>query len=75
MELICFGQLAEILQAGRLTFDSVPDTDTLKQRLLEQYPALASLRFTIAVNRRVVHGNTPLAPGDDIALMPPFSGG
>jgi molybdopterin converting factor small subunit len=29
----------------------------------------------MAVNRSIVHENTPLAPGDVIALMPPFSGG
>jgi molybdopterin synthase sulfur carrier subunit len=74
-ELLCFGQLAEILQAGRLTLDGMPDTETLKGHLLEHYPALASVRFTMAVNRSIVHENTPLAPGDVIALMPPFSGG
>ena len=75
LELLCFGQLAEILQSGRLTLEGMPDTDTLKNHLLEQYPALAAVRFTIAVNRSVVHGNTKLVPGDVVALMPPFSGG
>lgn len=74
-ELLCFGQLAEILQAGRLTLEGMPDTETLKKHLLEQYPALAAVRFTIAVNRSIVHVNTQLAPGDVVALMPPFSGG
>jgi molybdopterin synthase sulfur carrier subunit len=74
-ELLCFGQLAEVLQSGRLTLHSMADTDALKAHLLEQYPALASVRFTMAVNRSIVHENTPLAPGDVVALMPPFSGG
>jgi molybdopterin synthase sulfur carrier subunit len=74
-ELLCFGQLAEILQAGRLTLHGMADTDALKALLLEQYPALAAVRFTMAVNRNIVHENTPLAPGDVVALMPPFSGG
>ncbi len=75
LDLLCFGQLAEILQAGRVTMEGKPDTDTLKKHLMEQYPALAAVRFTMAVNRNIVHENTPLAPGDVIALMPPFSGG
>jgi len=49
----------------------------LGRRVLERYPALreleGSLRF--AVDEVVAAGDTPIAPGQTVAVMPPFSGG
>ena len=41
------------------------------------HPALASLlpRTRVAVNLEYVDARTPLAPGDEIAILPPVGGG
>jgi molybdopterin converting factor small subunit len=75
MDVLLFGQLAELAGGATISLDAVPDTEQLLQLLKEQYPAFQNARFTIAVNNQVTHQNTPLPEGAKIALLPPFSGG
>ena len=46
-------------------------------RLAERIPALASMlpRTAVAVNREYVNRSTELHDGDELALIPPVSGG
>ncbi|WP_347136862.1 MoaD/ThiS family protein [Parahaliea mediterranea] len=37
--------------------------------------ALTEANLVRAVNHQVVHGNTPLAEGDEVAFYPPVTGG
>jgi molybdopterin synthase catalytic subunit len=58
----------------------VPEGSTvgdLMARLEETYPALALKGRTLyaAVNQEYTRGERQLAPGDEIALLPPVSGG
>ena len=56
--------------------EQLPDVGRLRAWLLEQYPAMKSLRSVmIAVNRAYAQDGQPLAPGDEIAVIPPLSGG
>jgi len=36
---------------------------------------LANLKFKLAVNRHLIHETTELKGNEEIALLPPFSGG
>jgi molybdopterin synthase catalytic subunit len=49
----------------------------VRRALAEQHAALAALagRSLIAVNAEYADDATPLAAGDDVALIPPVSGG
>lgn len=49
----------------------------LLEMLKKEYPQLAkpSLQIIIAVNRETGRGDEPLSDGDEIALLPPVSGG
>ncbi len=51
--------------------------DDLWQALCAHYPQLAGLRssMTFAVNREYVKGDHVLAANDEVALIPPVSGG
>lgn len=68
-----FGQLSGI--TGKYFETDVADTDQLAAVLPDTYPALRNSKYLIAVNRKVITGNTPLSPTDSIALLPPYSGG
>lgn len=40
-----------------------------------QWEALADSGVQVAVNQAIVQGDAPLAPGDDVAFLPPVTGG
>jgi len=73
-----FARYAELLGAERLTIE-VPAPATvaaLLERLRTAYPAAAlPARPLVAVNLRQVALDAALAPGDEVALLPPLSGG
>lgn len=75
MEILFFGQLADIAGAPTCRVENVQDTATLKSILEERFPGLAKINYMLAVNRSMVQQNRPLSGSETIALMPPFSGG
>ena len=75
INILLFGVLAEKFNTNSLKFDKVIDTDTLMTHLKSQYIFLEEINFSIAVNKKMIHENTYLKNNDDVALMPPFSGG
>jgi molybdopterin synthase sulfur carrier subunit len=52
------------------------DVSDLRKTLIDTYPALANLRsLLIAVNQQYAEDTQPLKETDEIALIPPVSGG
>jgi molybdopterin synthase sulfur carrier subunit len=76
--LKAFGITREII-GGRIVTMELPESQTvieLKRTLFLQYPRLASLRSVyIAVNQEYAEETMLLKEGDEIALIPPVSGG
>ena len=74
-----FAGLREALGTGDLSIDVPAGTDVtgLLAQLESVRPGanLAERRFAVAVNRAYVHHDTVLQAGDEIALIPPVSGG
>jgi molybdopterin synthase sulfur carrier subunit len=75
MEILLFGQLADITGASKFEAGFVADTDGLKMLLEERFPGLKQVKYMLAVNMHIVQANTSLDGSETIALMPPFSGG
>ena len=73
--VLAFGQIVDLTRCPILSMEEVPDTDSLRAILLEQYPALSTLPYVIAVDKKAISANTPLSPSSVVALLPPFSGG
>jgi len=74
-----FATYREIVGRGELTW-SAPDGMTvagLVDALLAKYPGLAAHRGTMmfAVNRAFAPSDVVLRDGDEVALLPPVSGG
>jgi molybdopterin converting factor small subunit len=70
-----FGQLADIIRQHELSVENVTDTDSLINEMKEQYPAMASVKFMLAVDKKITRENVLLKEGNVVALLPPFSGG
>jgi molybdopterin synthase catalytic subunit/molybdopterin converting factor small subunit len=79
IHLLAFASAGDALGTDRLDVE-LPDGAGLAELRLwldVRYPALAPLwqRLAVAVNGAVRGGDQPLAEGDEVALLPPVSGG
>lgn len=74
IQVMSFGQIAEITGAGKLLLDA-EDTHALRLLLEQKFPGLQNKKYAIAVNRRLITQDVPLTENAEVALLPPFSGG
>jgi molybdopterin converting factor small subunit len=75
MKVHLFGQLKQITGSSTLELDEISDTDQLIERMKLKYPLLENLTYLIAVDKTIVHSKTLLKQGQELALLPPYSGG
>lgn len=73
----CFAAVRELLGAAELSLEVAAGTtvDGLRQQLAVAHPGLLRLPLAFAVNRDYARGDTVLAAGDEVAFIPPISGG
>jgi molybdopterin converting factor small subunit len=69
-----YGQLKKITGASEIITDAT-DTDALMKEVAARYPLLKNLTCLIAVDRNIVQTNTAIKAGQELALLPPYSGG
>lgn len=75
IRVIAFGMIAEKIKTNQLDLEYMPDTEVLLGYLYQQYPDLQHIKFSIALNKKMVIGKTFIPLGAELALLPPFSGG
>ncbi|KIC91518.1 MoaD/ThiS family protein [Flavihumibacter sp. ZG627] len=75
INIMVFGQLAELTGSTSVRVNLPEDTESLKKLLLQQFPVLVNYNFIIAVDKRTITENSNLYEGATIAILPPFSGG
>ncbi len=75
MTVRVYGQLVDITGADRVAIALPANTDALLTTLFTQFPALSAYSFKVAVNHHLVSGTVPLSANEEVALLPPFSGG
>lgn len=75
INILAFGQVAEITGKNSWTFPDIKSTAEFTEKLLREYPDLKSVQYLIAVNKKIIQGDSKLHNGDTVALLPPFSGG
>lgn len=77
--ILAFGSAADILGWQRQSFALADGMSlaTLRGALERQCPRLAAAgdRVKFAVNGRYAAADVPLRPGDEVAVIPPVSGG
>ncbi|PTM10410.1 MAG: molybdopterin synthase sulfur carrier subunit [Bacteroidetes bacterium] len=70
-----FGRIAEITNCNEETFEfSKATISKLLELLFAKYPELKTKDFQVAQNQEIVSLET-MVSGEDLALLPPFSGG
>ena len=74
-----FARLREVAGTGELTRVLPPDATVagVWEQLVRDYPAMAAYQpsLSCAVNAEYARFKTPVADGDEIAFLPPVSGG
>lgn len=69
-----YGQLKQITGSSELTTEA-GDTDGLAKEMLARFPLCENVNYLIAVDRNIVQVNTAIKEGQELALLPPYSGG
>lgn len=75
VKLKVFGKLEELMGAKELVWSLPIDVNSLRNELESKFPSLKNNQFSISINNKIVSTNVLLRHEDQIALLPPFSGG
>jgi sulfur-carrier protein len=75
IQILFFGQIAEITGTDQFQIGNINDTDQLVSQLNSMYPPLIHTQYVLALDKKMITGNTPLTENCTVALLPPFSGG
>jgi molybdopterin converting factor small subunit len=79
VDVLMLGPLSEIAKAprARISIPDATDVATLLERVGDRYPALRARlpSLAVAVNLEYVARTCVLHAGDEVALIPPVSGG
>ncbi len=70
-----FGVLADIAESSAIEVEGVTTTNDLVREVQKKFPSFHRINFVVSVNRRVVSAGENISENDEIALLPPFSGG
>ena len=75
INILAFGQIADIAGAGSWKETDIADTAALKKKLQERFPQLHELNYLIAIDKNIVQENSVIPDRATVALLPPYSGG
>lgn len=73
--VLLFGNLAQIAGTTKLTLQDVKDTITVNDLLQSKFPSFKNKKYAIALNNNLIKDVQNLNNGDELAFLPPFSGG
>ena len=76
VRILLFAGIAERAAARDWTLEETPATVAeLVAMLRSRHPFLASVPFVVAQNQAIARPESALCDGDEVALLPPVSGG
>jgi molybdopterin converting factor small subunit len=75
LHIKAFGMVAEKIGTTEFAMDYSGDSAELLDTLQVKFPELKTVKFTLAVNKKLVNGKQGIPENAEIALLPPFSGG
>ena len=75
VKILFFGKLIDIIGTKELYLSDFKDIFALKNFLFKKYPELNQETIIITLNHEIIYENKNLKDGDEIAILPPVSGG
>lgn len=75
MQVRLFGMFAEALEVETVTVNSSGTVADIRKALLDFHPVFRQVPFRIAVDRRLALENLQVSEDQEVAALPPFSGG
>jgi molybdopterin converting factor small subunit len=75
IKIMLFGSLQEAAGTNEIFIENAGNTETLKHAAESAYPGLKGKTYRIAVDKQVVNASVPVTGLNEIAFLPPFSGG
>ena len=70
-----FGILTDITGSNEQELKDIENLSALKSWLWRTYPKSKEMDFQVAHNKKIIEGKADFKNGDEVALLPPFSGG
>ncbi len=76
VKVLFFARSREIVGEREIIFETKGSkvSDVINE-LIKRHPALGNMKFSVALNRRFVRGDEMVREGDELAIIPPVSGG
>ncbi len=75
IKLLAFGIIAEKMRLSCIKLENIADSEELVVWLNSHYPQIKNLKYSIAVNKKIIQSKTVFNNEEEVALLPPFSGG
>ena len=76
LKILFFGQLTDITQTTQMDLNVFVSTAfELDVFLKKEFPDFKNHKYQIAINQKIISTDINLNEGDEIAFLPPFSGG
>ena len=75
IRVLFFGVLAEVTQTSFKHYRDIKSFDDLRLRIEDDYPEIVHYNYLISVNNELINTNPLLSNDDEVAFMPPFTGG
>jgi molybdopterin converting factor small subunit len=75
IRVLFFGVLAEVTQTSFKHYRNIKSFDDLRLRIEDDYPGIVHYNYLISVNNELISTNPLLNNDDEVAFMPPFTGG
>jgi molybdopterin synthase sulfur carrier subunit len=75
VKVLFFGVLSEIAGTGIKFYDKVKSIEHLKLRVADDFPEIIHYNFKVSLNNELINDDAELMNNDEVAFLPPFSGG
>jgi sulfur-carrier protein len=75
VNVLFFGVLTQVTGTDCRVYRDVRTTDELLIIIRDDYPEVVHYNFRISLNSSIINGSAALKDGDEVVLIPPFTGG